>query len=113
MIKKIDECVKNDESFAFESTLSGKLYEKKIKSWKSRGYQIIIYYLKLPSVEIAIERVKMRVARGGHNVPEKTIRRRFDRGWINFQEIYKTLADSWIVFDTSGKAPIPIENSEN
>ena len=65
------------------------------------GYEIIIYYLKLPSVDIAIERVKMRVKKGGHNVPEKDIRRRFERSWINFQKIYKSLADSWIIFDTS------------
>jgi len=112
MLQKIDACVLKNESFAFETTLSGKLYEKKIKNWQSKGYEIIIYYLKLPSVEIAIERVKMRVIRGGHDVPEKDIRRRFERSWANFQEIYKSLADLWIVFDTSEKEPIPIEKSE-
>ena len=62
MIQHIDECVDKNESFAFETTLSGKGYERKIKRWKSQGYEIIIYYLKLPSVDIAIERVKLRVA---------------------------------------------------
>ena len=83
MIQKINESVKKGESFAFETTFSGKLYEKKIKSWKSKGYEIIIYYLKLPNVDIAVERVKLRVSQGGHDVPEKIIRRRFDRSWIN------------------------------
>ena len=82
-------------------TNCGKLYKKKINAWKSKGYVIIIYYLKLPSVDIAIERVKMRVKKGGHNVPEIDIRRRFERSWINFQNLYKKLADSWTVFDSS------------
>jgi predicted ABC-type ATPase len=111
MLQKINECVDKKESFAFETTFSGKLYEKKIKSWKSKGYEIIIYYLKLPSVDIAIERVKLRVAEGGHNVPEEDIRRRFERSWINFQNIYKSIVDSWTVFDASEKIPIVIEES--
>ena len=65
MIQHIDGCVEKNESFAFETTLSGKGYEKKIKRWKKQGYEIIMYYLKLPSVDIAIERVKLRVAQGG------------------------------------------------
>lgn len=112
MLQKINECVDKNDSFAFETTFSGKLYEKKIKSWKSKGYEIIIYYLKLPSVEMAINRVKMRVAKGGHNVPEEDIRRRFDRSWTNFQEIYKPLADSWILFGTSEEDPVILEKSE-
>lgn len=112
MIQKINECVQKNESFAFETTFSGKMYEKKIKSWKSQGYQIIIYYLKLSSVDIAVERVRLRVAQGGHEVPEDVIRRRFDRSWTNFQEIYKSLADSWIIFDTSEKEPVILEKSE-
>ena len=80
MIQQIEECVRKNESFAFESTLSGKGYGKHIKRWKAQGYEIIIYYLKLASVEIAIERVKLRVAQGGHDVPERDIKRRFHRG---------------------------------
>ena len=83
--------------------------KENIQIWKEKGYEIIVYYLKLPSVEMAIERVTWRVMRGGHNVPEETIRRRFDRSWINFQEIYKDLLDSWTIFDTSGNIPLIIE----
>lgn len=112
MIKQIADCLSKNESFAFETTLSGKGYIKKINEWKKQGYEIIIYYLKIPSVEFAIERVRLRVARGGHNIPEKVIRRRFERSWANFNIFYKSLADSWIVFDTSGNIPIIIEESE-
>ncbi len=113
MIKHINECVNRSESFAFETTLSGKGYINKIKKWKPKQYEIIIYYLKIPSVEFAIERVKLRVTLGGHNVPEQDIIRRFERSWTNFQQIYKPLADSWIVFDTSGNQPVILDESES
>ncbi len=112
MIRHINECVKKDESFAFETTLSGKCYIEKIKSWREKQYEIIIYFLKVPSAEFAIERVKLRVSQGGHNIPEQDIVRRFERSWNNFQQIFKHLADSRIVFDTSGSQPIIIEESE-
>lgn len=112
MIQQIDECVRRNKSFAFETTLSGRGYVKKIKNWKAQQYEIIIYFLKLPSVEFAIERVKLRVAQGGHNVPESDVIRRFERSWTNFQEVYKQLTDSWTVFDTSGNLPVIIDESE-
>lgn len=112
MIRQINDYVKKNVSFAFETTLSGKGYERKIKEWKNQGYEIIIYFLRLPSVEFAIERVTLRVAKGGHNVPEIDIKRRFERSWSNFNEIYKKLADSWVVFDTSGDFPVIIDESE-
>jgi predicted ABC-type ATPase len=113
MIQHISECVEKNESFAFETTLSGKGYIKKIKDWKEKQYEIIIYFLKVPSVEFAIERVKLRVSQGGHNVPEQDIVRRFERSWNNFQQIFKHLADSWIIYDTSGTQPIIVEESES
>ena len=112
MLHQINECIKKGESFAFETTLSGKTYIKKIRQMKSVGYKIIIYFLRLTTVELAIERVKLRVAEGGHNIPEADIRRRFERSWQNFQTLYKPLADRWIIFDTSGPQPKIIENSE-
>jgi predicted ABC-type ATPase len=112
MIQNINECVKKSESFAFETTLSGKGYLNKIRKWKTKPYEIIIYFLKVPTVEFAIERVKLRVSQGGHNVPEQDIIRRFGRSWINFQQIYKPLADSWVVFDTSGNQPVILDESE-
>ena len=112
MVKQIKECVRKNESFAFETTFSGKGYVKNIQGWKNQGYEIIMYFFKLPSVEFAVERVKLRVAKGGHNVPEHDIKRRFERSWKNFIELYKPLADSWVVFDTSGDFPKIINESE-
>jgi predicted ABC-type ATPase len=112
MIHQINEYIRKGESFAFETTLSGRTYIKKIREMKSKGYEIIIYFLKLASVDLAIERVKLRVAEGGHNVPVVDIKRRFERSWINFQTLYKPLADAWIIFDTSGPQPVIIDKSE-
>ena len=113
MLRQMDEFVLNNESFAFETTFSGKGSAQKITDWKYQGYAIIIYYLKLPSVDMAIERVRFRVSQGGHNVPGDVIKRRYDRSWENFQQIYRPLADAWTVFDTSGKTPVIIESSED
>ena len=106
MIRQIDECIARGESFAFETTLSGRAYIKRIKMMKSKGYKIVIYFLALNSVNLAINRVKFRVLQGGHNVPVQDIRRRFKRSWTNFQNIYKALANDWIVLDTSGNYPV-------
>ncbi|MEM9399016.1 MAG: zeta toxin family protein [Verrucomicrobiota bacterium] len=112
MLKRIEESVSKSESFAFESTLSGTTYIKRIKDWKKQGYEVIMFYLKLPSVEMAVDRVKNRVSEGGHNIPEADIRRRFDRSWKNFNEIYGEIVDTWLVFDTSEEIPKLIEKSD-
>ena len=114
ILGEIDKCVKSGASFAFETTLSGLAYRNKIANWKRAGYQIILYYFSLPTVEMAIERVKLRVSQGGHNIPEKDIRRRYDRSKNNFEQVYKPLVDVWVLFDTSGIELIQLgSSSEN
>lgn len=112
MLQSITDCIRKRESFAFETTLSGKKYASKIKLWKQQEYSITIYYLKLPSVEFAIERVKLCVSQGGHNIPEPDIRRRFELSWTNFQNVYKPLADAWTIFDTTAPHLRIIDESE-
>jgi predicted ABC-type ATPase len=105
----MDTIVSNKKSFAFETTLSGLNYIDRIKKWKQAGYEIILYFLKLPNPEIAIKRVQLRVAEGGHYVPEDVIVRRYHRGWKNFERYYKPLVDAWVVFDNSGENPEVLE----
>ncbi len=105
MIKEINRHALNGESFAFETTLSGKTYAQMIPEWQQMGYRVKLVFLYLPDVAIAIERVKYRVEQGGHNIPEKVIRRRYEKGWQNFQSLYKYLVDAWILFDNSGMTP--------
>jgi len=111
LLKKIDSLIEKRECFSFETTLSGRNYLRRIKEWQDIGYEVILYFLKLPNDELAINRVKLRVAEGGHNIPEETIKRRFVKGWDNFQNSYKDSVDSWVVFDNSGGSPVMLEES--
>ena len=111
MLQEIKSNVNAARSFAFETTLSGKAYARHIADWKKKGYKITLVFLSLPNAEFAISRVAARVAAGGHNIPEATIRRRFSAGIHNFRNVYKELADNWALYDNSGEQPIIIERS--
>nr|NJM01708.1 Zeta toxin family protein [Desulfobacula sp.] len=108
-LKRMSTIVSNRESFAFETTLSDLNYIEKIKNWKKNGYEVILYFLSLPNAEMAVKRVHLRVAQGGHNVPVDIIERRYQRGWKNFQDHYKKLVDTWVIFDNSGEIPLVLE----
>lgn len=112
MLHEIADNVKAGNSFAFETTLSGKTYAKHIAEWKNLGYHITLVFLRLPNAEFAISRVAARVAAGGHNISEATIRRRFKSGINNFEKIYKSLADTWALYDNSAEQPILIERED-
>ena len=86
-------------------------YIHRIKFWQKQGYEVILFFLKLPSEEMAINRVRLRVSEGGHHVPEKVIKRRYHKGWLNFQKQYQHLVDSWVIFDNSGEIPIILDES--
>ena len=105
MLEEIDECVDAGHSFAFETTLSGLVYLKKIPVWQAHGYQVKLWFLSLPNEEIAVSRVARRVLQGGHNIPEDVIRRRFKAGLANFHERYSKAVDSWAFYDSSGMQP--------
>lgn len=93
------------ESFAFETTLSGKAYARQIPAWRQLGYRVELFFLSLPTPGIAVERVAQRVRQGGHDIPEATIRRRFDAGKRLFVEVYQPLVDQWVLYDNAGDEP--------
>ena len=105
MLEEIDECVAAGHSFAFETTLSGRAYLKKIAVWQELGYQVKLWFLSLPNDQIAVSRVARRVSQGGHNIPEDVIRRRFKAGLENFHERYSKVVDSWALYDNYGIEP--------
>jgi len=88
MLKEIWEYSQRGANFAFETTLSGRMYMRMISGWQAQGYHVKLFFLNLPSAEMAIMRVAERVRQGGHNVPEEVIRRRFEAGRIYFELIY-------------------------
>ena len=106
MLKMMRDCVNRGESFAFETTLSGRGYVRSIRNWQEQGYRVGLFFLRLRTPEMAIERVRQRVLEGGHDVPEDVIRRRFDAGWHNFQTVYRDLVDDWKIYDYSTGAPV-------
>lgn len=106
MLEELDRLFAARADFAFETTLSGKTYLEKIATWKQAGYIIEIVFLKLVSHRTAVDRVALRVAQGGHDVPVADIKRRFARGLPNFFDHYRELADSWALYDSSGDAPV-------
>jgi predicted ABC-type ATPase len=105
MLQAIRDHVANRDSFAFETTLSGRRYARLIPVWQAEGYAVKLVFLYLNSVDTAIARVAARAAHGGHNIPETTIRRRYEAGWHNFNEVYKPLVDAWGLYDNSGSGP--------
>ncbi len=96
-------------SFSFETTMSGITYVQRIKDWKLAGYHITIVFLKLSSPAISLKRIEARVVQGGHHVPKADALRRFKRGWSNFEEHYRELADECAVFNLSGSVPVPAQ----
>ena len=112
MLREIKAKASAGESFAFETTLSGRGYARQIPGWRASGYWVEIFFLSLTSVEIAIARVKERVAQGGHDVPETVIRRRFGAGLANFRRVFAPLVDGWKLYDNSGPEPVLLEWGE-
>ena len=91
MLRMIDKYVSQEESFAFETTLSGRNYARLIPNWQARGYWVRLCFLRLPTQEMAVARVRNRVIEGGHSVEEEVVRRRFYGGWRNFQQLYQNI----------------------
>jgi predicted ABC-type ATPase len=112
VLERMTECVQRRVDFGFETTLSGKTYRGIFETMKRRGYQLHLYFLWLPNVEMAIARVANRVAEGGHDIPEPVIRRRFDLGLNNLFSLYRPLLDSWMIFDNSDLPPKTIAAEE-
>jgi predicted ABC-type ATPase len=108
-LRELDRLARAREDFAFESTLSGLTYMRRLKRWKAAGWRIEIVYLWISSPQLALRRIAARVRQGGHNVPRRDVLRRFTRSWINLQKSYRLLADGWTVYDNSSDVPKAIE----
>ncbi len=101
MLKRLHELAKANVSFAFESTLSSRTFALFLSRCKAQGYQVQIFYVALPSAELAVNRVALRVKLGGHNIPQADVERRFQRSLHNLYALYLPLADRWTVLDNA------------
>jgi len=113
MLEEIHNHVRKGQSFAFETTLSGRRYAGLIPTWQALGYVIKLFFLRLVSPELAIVRVQQRVREGGHDISEPVVRRRFKAGLWNFDKLYKPVVDEWALYDNSDDKPILIEEGAN
>lgn len=112
--RRLDSFLNKGESFVLESTLSGSYLKKIIQKAISLDYQIQIVYVFLKSPTDCIQRVKLRVQLGGHDVPSEDIIRRFYRSKINFWNEYKDLAHEWNIVYNSDSNPqeVVVGNNE-
>lgn len=104
-LSEIDSYVAARESFAFETTLSGRTYLRLIDRLKTQGWTVELIYLALPNVELSISRVAERVAHGGHNIPLADIERRFPRSLYNLLHVYSPEVGRVRCFDNAGPVP--------
>jgi len=102
--RKLQEYKKNGESVLIESTLSGSYLKKMMSSFHNDGYEVIMVFVFLYSPTVCIERIKERVLKGGHHVPDEDVKRRYFRSKENFWNNYKNNADKWyLVYNSENK----------
>lgn len=101
MLERMNELLDRRADFGVETTLATRSLFRVIEDAKNLGYVVILIYFWLNSPDLAVERVQKRVASGGHNVSEPTVRRRYTQGIINLMNRYIPVVDTWMIFDNS------------
>ena len=107
MYKRIRELISSQKTFALETTLASRSIARLLLGAQEKGYYVTLLYFWLNTPDLAVERVKNRVASGGHNVTETTVRRRYDTGIDNLFHLYIPICDFWMIADNS-LSPIEI-----
>ncbi len=105
MIQRLHELANGQASFAFESTLSSRTFAPWLQRLVAAGWRVQIAYVWVRKPEISVRRVRLRVSRGGHHVPEDVVRRRYARSAKAFWTLYRPIAANWQVYDNSGQSP--------
>lgn len=101
MLDRLQSLARSRRSFAFETTLASRSFAPWLRGLREDGYRVHLAFLSLPSVDLAIARVRERVRRGGHDIPELVVRRRYIAGLQNFFGLYQEIADDWQLLDNS------------
>lgn len=103
LLTRLDAMEQQHASFAIETNLANRTLAARIPRWRENGFEILLYFIWLPNADTAVERVAQRVRSGGHDIPEATIRRRYQTGLRLFFDVYQPLVDIWRVYDNSGE----------
>jgi predicted ABC-type ATPase len=105
--------IAHGQDYNFETTLGGKSFSSLLKAAADKGFEVRIWYVGLASPEHHLARVKARVKKGGHDIPEADIRRRFDQSRLQLIELLPYLAELRVYDNTAeadpqlGKPPLP------
>jgi predicted ABC-type ATPase len=100
VLRAVERLLHEECSFSIETTLSGKNYLRTMADARQRGFQVVLTYIGTESVELNLARIAERVLRGGHDVPEADVRRRYTRSFQHLP-IAMMRADETILFDNS------------
>ena len=103
MMERVDQLILHGADLAVETTLATKSLAGVITGAQNQGYRVGLFYFWLKSPELAVKRVAIRAASGGHSVPEATIVRRYWQGMDNLRNIYLPICDNWWLIDNSTK----------
>jgi len=101
MLERLRALASMRRDFAFETTLSGRSHARWLRELQAAGYRTHLIFLSLPSADLAVARVADRVRRGGHDVPEAVVRRRFAAGLNNLFSVYMHVVDAWTIYDNA------------
>jgi len=101
MLKRIKQLMAEKVDFAIETTLTTKSYKQLILDAKSYGYIVTLVFFWISSSKLALDRIKIRVKKGGHDVPKEVVERRYKRGLENLFRIFIPICDYWIIMDNS------------
>ncbi len=101
MLTRLDAMSAARDSFAFERTLASRTFAPRLRGLLAAGYEFHLFYLWVVSPELSILRIQDRVRQGGHHVPDDTVRQQYRRGLNNFFDLYRPIATSWQVYDST------------
>jgi predicted ABC-type ATPase len=104
VIRRIGEYLTNHQSFAIETTLSSRSTLATMRQAQAYGFTVRLVYVCLDNPERSIQRVRERVAQGGHDVPDSDIRRRYNRSLLNLPAALR-LVHQAVVYDNSEAEP--------
>ncbi|MFA6289656.1 MAG: AAA family ATPase [Opitutaceae bacterium] len=113
MLNRLRELTARREDFSFETTLSGRAYAPLLKEMRAAGYYIRMDFLWIPQLGITRQRVRQRVAKGGHDIPDEVQQRRFHLGIRNLSTLYRPLIDHWRLYDNTHDRPYLVADEKN
>lgn len=101
MLQRIDDLLRSNETFSIETTLATRSYVNLVKGAQEKGYRVCLLFFWLSSPELAMKRVAERVSKGGHDIPQDIIKRRYTAGINNLFKLFMPIVDYWAIFDNS------------